>query len=230
MLPTKKFPLPPQLDPHQRSVSSLNRTRTALAPVQTSSGPATLENTVAGEQPAHSAASVPATQLPSKLEPAEQLDQSSLPSGEPSAAGGLDEDALVQRISNLWSTHVLRRSEVSQSREQLRTLRVELGKDLSHYKKLLAHTGRSGKWTSFLREQKISRATADRYVQRWEAIQNTEGNRAIEAVSEPTPDQIATLAKTVSAKLLKRLITADSRKRFMDALALALEQSAPPSS
>jgi hypothetical protein len=137
-----------------------------------------------------------------------------------------DEDALVRRIRELWSTHAVRNSEVRQTREQMRALRLDLGKDLSRYKKLLARSGRGGKRASFLHEQRISRATADRYVQIWEATQDPEGkNRLSESIAALTPDQIASLVRTV----LKRLITPDSRKQFMDALALALGQSAPSS-
>lgn len=226
---SKKFAPPPPLNPHQRTVSSLNRTRVSVAPVQTSSRAGTLGYSVAGEQPHQSAASAPSTQPPTdELELGNQLNEASLPAAEPTATSDTVEDALVKRISELWSSHAVRNSEVRHSREQLRSLRLELGKDLSQYKKLLARTGRGGKWTSFLTEQRISRTTADRYIQLWDATQDPEGkNRVSGAISEPTADQIAALVKMECARLLKRLITPESRKRFIDALALAFEHSVP---
>jgi len=141
-------------------------------------------------------------------------------------ANQADEGSLVKLISELWSAHSLRNSEVRQSRGQLRAVRLELGKELFRYKELLADTGRGGKWTPFLRDRKIPRATADRYVLAWaEAQKPAAENRLSEAISPPTGDEIAALVKKTSAKLLKSLVTPDSRQQFLDGLALAFEQS-----
>jgi len=220
MVPSTKSAPPPPLKSDQRDVSS---SMSGIPPnVSTISALVRGDSSVSSE-PTPSASSLTMQHLPSR-----QVDRRS--EEHPSPLGGatseVDEDALVNRITQLWSTHGVRSSEARHSREQLRNLRLELGKELSRYKRLLAQVGRGGKWTPFLRQLKISRATADRYIHCWEVMQEPEGeNRVSESVSPPSPDEIAALAKRFGAKLLKTLTTPDLRKRFIEALASAFEQS-----
>jgi hypothetical protein len=74
------------------------------------------------------------------------------------------ETVLVGQISQLWSSQRKKTSSLRHSRRELDKLRSDLSEKLFDYKKVLVRTGRGGKWTEFLRQQNIPRATADRYV------------------------------------------------------------------
>jgi hypothetical protein len=229
MLSSKKFTPPPPLRSNQRDVSMSNRTGIGSAISKNRSHTEQLDSFAASEQPTRlTQNALAATPLQNELNADRQLGDSSPSLPERRAVSEAEEDALMMRISNLWSTHALQRTEMSRSREQLRVLRLELGKDLSHYKEMLARTGRDGKWTPFLRERKIPRATADRYVRRWKESQMPAAEKRLtEAVPEPTPDEIAALAKKTSAKALKSLPTSDSRKQFLEVFSAAFDPPTP---
>lgn len=228
MVPSKQFAPSAQPGSNRRLVSTATGIRAVAA--RTPVSPAKADGSPVGESENLTPEPVTTATNQEQL----KMERQSAEPG-PGPHGGdisneLEEHALVTRISDLWSSHAAQRSAVGRSREQLNKLRLELGRELSHYKELYADKGRGGKWTAFLRAHNFSRATADRYVERWQESQKPKAeNRLSEAVSAPSEDQIAALVKTVSARLLKRLITSESRKQFMDALALSFEQSAPSS-
>jgi hypothetical protein len=136
------------------------------------------------------------------------------------------ETALSTEIVELWSSHKTKSSSLSDRRVELQTLRNTLGELLSSYKELLARTGRGGKWTEFLRQEKIPRATADRYVNRWKLSNSPQlENRLSESISEPTREEIVSLVKKLKPRLGRVLTTQDSVALFMAELTTALQPS-----
>jgi hypothetical protein len=134
------------------------------------------------------------------------------------------EVALVGEIQQLWSSHSLRAREMRKTRAEMKDYRNKLAERLSQYKDLLAHTGRSGKWTEFLRQGNIPRATADRYVKKWELSKSPKPEKRLtEAFPAPSKEEIAQMVKKLTPKLERVLTTPDSIALFMADLAAALK-------
>jgi hypothetical protein len=96
-----------------------------------------------------------------------------------------DEVALTAQITELWRLHTDNNGSIKSQTENLRSLRAELGKRLSEMKQLLARPGRNGQWSARLKQNRISRATADRLVLKIERPVNPDGNCLTESISEP---------------------------------------------
>jgi hypothetical protein len=80
------------------------------------------------------------------------------------------EATLTQEIADLWSVHSQTQTVLGRTKEELRTLRHELGHRLYKMKLLLASPGRGGQWSKFLSAQRIPRASADRYAKAYERM------------------------------------------------------------
>src|ERR1039458_5031353 len=117
-----------------------------------------------------------------------------------------DEQRLADEIRQLWAVHVEAKTTVKNTRADLKAIRELLGERLYELKQLLARPGRNGQWSAWLKERKISRATADRLVQRYGA--NLPGNESPhEANSNPSEDSAEKLAKSVWLRFGKTLAT-----------------------
>lgn len=86
---------------------------------------------------------------------------------------------------------------------------------------MLAKPGRAGKWSAFLQERKIPRATADRLVARHQQTLNPDANRLSGSIPEPTAEQVQKLFNAVWPKLRRTLTTPGSVYQFVSALASA---------
>jgi hypothetical protein len=112
----------------------------------------------------------------------------------PAAVGAMeDETFLGYEISQLWDIHTSYQDSIKQENHKLRTIRDDLGKLLFHMKQVLAKPGRNGGWSSFLKERRIPRASADRLVARHLQSLNPDANRLSEAASEPTDEEVQKL-------------------------------------
>jgi hypothetical protein len=129
------------------------------------------------------------------------------------------EPILREQIANLWSAHLSAKNTARATNEELRALRAKLGEQLSEMKETLASPGREGRWSSFLREHGIPRATADRLVKHHEAALNPNINCTSEADSEPTDEKVQKLFRSWWPKLCRVLRTPQSRYRFIDLFA-----------
>ena len=132
-----------------------------------------------------------------------------------------DEIALTDQIVQLWQIHRDYQTTIKHQTQDLHALRTELGKCLAEMKEVLAKPGRSGQWSSWLKERKIPRATADRLVTNYERSLNPDGNRLIESISEPTEAEIQKLFAKMFPKLRRVLRTPQSVYRFIDLLSLS---------
>ena len=112
------------------------------------------------------------------------------------------EAKLTSEITALWSAHQDGKATAKRTRAELKELRRNLGERLRTMKNLLARTGRGGQWMGYLREQKIPRTTADRYISDHEKSLNPEPeNRITGAISAPTEEDV----KQFFHRLLPRL-------------------------
>jgi hypothetical protein len=135
-----------------------------------------------------------------------------------------EEVALVKHIGLIWSTVQFKTRNIRKNREERAPFRVDLARELYGFKARLAGSGRSGKWSAFLRDIDIPRATADRYVQRWEhSLTQVSENRLDEPISPPTTEEVTRMVNRIKPKLLRLLTTADAVERFMGALGAALQ-------
>jgi hypothetical protein len=111
-----------------------------------------------------------------------------------------EEEALHGDIRELWSSTQFRAEQIRRMKERS-DFRIKLAERLHRYKALLVGSGRSGKWSGFLRDIDMPRATADRYVQRWEqSLESAKENCLSESISPPTADDIAKMVGEVEAE------------------------------
>jgi hypothetical protein len=131
------------------------------------------------------------------------------------------EIALTDQIVQLWQIHLDFRASIKNETQKFRSLRDELARHLSEMKQVLAKPGRNGQWSSFLKEHKIPRGTADRLVQKYERTLSTHANCLTEQLAEPTEEEIQKLFFKVFPKLRWVLRTPQSVYRFIDLLSLS---------
>ena len=132
-----------------------------------------------------------------------------------------NEEYLTVEIAQLWGFHRGYEGSIEADRFRQRAVGNSLGKLLHSMKAVLATPGRNGKWTAWLKEQKIPRATADRMVARYaEAFHLNSENRITEAIpAEPTERDICKLFATLWPRIQKTLTTPRSRFDFLKLLA-----------
>lgn len=133
-----------------------------------------------------------------------------------------DEAALTAEIAELWRLHSDYKSSIKDQNQNLISLRAELGKRLAEMKQVLAKPGRSGGWSGWLKECKISRATADRLVIKYERSLNPDSNCLTAQFTEPTEAEIQTLLDKLAPKLRRVLRTPTSVYRFIELLASSI--------
>lgn len=125
------------------------------------------------------------------------------------------EAALDLQIKSLWSSHQSAKVTVSRTKEELKSLRFELGRKLSEKKAVLVRTGRGGGWTAYLRSHSLPRATADRYVSAYEVSLIPPDNRISESILSPPQDDIRRLVRSLLPRLRRVLTTPESISVFM---------------
>jgi hypothetical protein len=82
------------------------------------------------------------------------------------------EDRLKDEIRSLWSVHRVGKARAQPTKEQLKTLRLDLGGKLCELKATLVRTGRAGGWAAYLRSQDLPRASGERYIRQHELLLN----------------------------------------------------------
>src|ERR1017187_9773401 len=129
-----------------------------------------------------------------------------------------DEQRLADEIRQLWAVHVEAKTTVKNTKGELKAIRELLSERLYELKQLLARPGRCGQWSSWLKERKISRATADRLVLRYGADQPGYESPH-EAISNPSEDTAEKLARVVWSRFRKVLTSEESVIQFIDCIA-----------
>jgi hypothetical protein len=148
----------------------------------------------------------------------DSADSTDCPVPELMAATLESHNELGEAITSLWVAHANAKIASRVTNEELRALRAKLGEQLSEMKKLLVRPGCDGRWSGFLRERQIPRATADRLVARHLRSLNPDPNRISEAVSEPTEEEIQELFTSLWPKLRRTLRSRDSLALFVELL------------
>ena len=129
-----------------------------------------------------------------------------------------DEQRLADEIRQLWAVHVEAKATVKNTRADLKAIRELLSERLYELKQLLARPGRNGQWSAWLKERKISRATADRLVQQYRAdLPGYESPH--EAISSPSEDTAEKLARVVWARFRKFFVSDEVVIRFINGIA-----------
>ena len=118
-----------------------------------------------------------------------------------------DEERLAIKIRELWIEHTEAKITVTKTRDELKAIRKRLAEHLSQMKQLLVKTGRGGGWSSFLRAERIAKATADRLVRRHQESGVQETNVVTEQVSELGETDIQHFFESVMPALKKKLTT-----------------------
>ena len=127
-----------------------------------------------------------------------------------------NEAYLSGEIIQLWEVHRCYSTDIKAEQFRQRALGNTLGQLLHAVKRILVSPGRMGRWSGWLKERKISRATADRMVNRYSEAFNLLGESAHESTPpEPTEIQINKLLADVWPRLEKALTTERSRYEFM---------------
>ncbi len=126
------------------------------------------------------------------------------------------ETKLTQEIVQLWSVHSQAESVLGRTREELRTLRLELGRRLYEMKLLLACPGRGGQWSKFLSAQRIPRASADRYTKSYEVTLNPpEEIASSEAIQDSADDTVRKVVQSIWPKLHEVLTDPETAYQFL---------------
>jgi hypothetical protein len=144
----------------------------------------------------------------------ESIEKLEVGAGESAMAVCRPEGQLIDDITSLWSAHKEAKASARKTREELKLLRAQLGEKLHALKAHLARTGRSGRWSAFLRSNALQRATADRLVAKHEAAINPPSNRPSEAFSEPTEEEIRGLVRNLIPRLRRILVDGGTVDRF----------------
>jgi hypothetical protein len=139
-----------------------------------------------------------------------------LPAVESAQTEGETEARLNSEIKSLWSAHQSSKATAKHTKEELKTLRLDLGHKLCEMKSLLVRTGRGGGWAAYLRSHGLPRASAERYINQHEALLKPETNRLTETISEPSEDDVRRLVRSLLPRLRRVLTTPGSVSLFLD--------------
>jgi hypothetical protein len=132
------------------------------------------------------------------------------------------ENKLHSEILSLWVTHQVGKAVARKSNEELRTLRLDLGKKLYEMKSILARNGRGGGWTPYLRANGFARATADRLAHMHETSLEPETKCLAEAIPETTAEDVRRLVRSLLPRLRKVLTTPSWVEWFLVEIAFQL--------
>lgn len=140
------------------------------------------------------------------------------------------ESSLDREIESLWSAHHGTNATAKHSRQELKTIRRDLGQKLHARKSIVVRTGRNGGWAAYLRSLSIPRASADRYVTQHELSLIPKGKRITEAISVPTEYIIQRLVRRLLPQVRRILTTPQSVSWFAAEVTaqLAALDSRPP--
>src|ERR1700730_4830296 len=147
-----------------------------------------------------------------------------VPSSEPNSSFET-ELRLATQIGALWSIHTQAEAAAVQSKEYLSEIRHQRGERLCEVKKLVARPGRGGGWSAFLAAQGIPRASADRYVQRYEKTLHPDSNCLDESI-ESTELAVRKLFAALWPRLRRVITSKEALDLFIRELTTAYDERA----
>ena len=149
-------------------------------------------------------------------ETAESIGSETIPTAiQPEHSNTETEQRLTADIAELWSVHVQAQRVVTKTKEELKTIRTNLGERLHAMKQLLSRPGRNGGWSSFLQSHGIPRTSADRLVSVHARSLSPATNVTIGAVVEPTQADVLKFFNGIWPRIEKTLTTHQSIYDFI---------------
>ena len=125
-----------------------------------------------------------------------------------------DEAFLTEQITYLWTVRECHATTIAKDRKGMRSVDSNLGQLFYNLKAVLARPGRAGKWSAWLKEKGIARATADRLVTRFARSCNLIEKSPHEQI-EPTELEIGRLFGAIWPRIEKTLTTQQSFYDFL---------------
>jgi hypothetical protein len=133
------------------------------------------------------------------------------------------EAKLTNEIRTLWCFHQARNTTAKITKQELKTVRLNLGRKLCEMKSILARTGRGGGWAAYLRSCELPRASAERYIYQHELASKPKSIESRGAISETNADDVRRLVRSLLPKLKKVLTTESWVQWFLAELEFQLE-------
>jgi len=161
-------------------------------------------------------------ELVNAIEPVAPGISVALPSSEPNTSYETEQN-LATQIGELWSIHTQAEAAAVQSKEHLSQIRHQLGERLYEVKKLVARPGRGGGWSAFLSAQGIPRASADRYVERYQKTLHPDSNCLHDAI-ESTELAVRRLFAGVWPRLRRVITSKEALDLFIQLLTVAYDE------
>ncbi len=129
------------------------------------------------------------------------------------------DEFVAGEIVNRWFHREQSRSLKDLHESEMLEFDATLAELLYRRKQMLCRLGRSGQWSLWLRQQKISRSTADRLVAQYAASYGLTDELRHRDIAEPLEGNVCMAAKRTSKRLKTMLGTPRSRMMFLSSLA-----------
>jgi hypothetical protein len=137
----------------------------------------------------------------------------------------VSEEYLAGETVGLWSTREHYRRQMNIQRAEVLKAEAVLGELLFRMKRKLARLGRNGAWSAWLKQNKISRAAADRLVLGYAEPNGLRDELPSREVAEPHEGSICISAHRASERVAGKLQSSRSRMMFLSCLADLLNLS-----
>ena len=121
-----------------------------------------------------------------------------------------EEEPIASDIALNWKAYRNLQRSVKKSHKKLPNLGKSLGESMYRLKLLLAKPGCTGNWSAFLRENEVSRTTADRLIGAYERSLNPGANCTVGAIQPLTQDAVHKLCVGVWSHSKKKLTSYES--------------------
>lgn len=129
------------------------------------------------------------------------------------------EATLTAEIKRLWSDHNQAQATGKKSKEELRVIRLELGRRLLDVRTLVSRPGRSGGFSAYVKAHSIPRATANELIARYKRTLEPQGNCLNEPITETPMLTAEKLAQSVWHRCRKILTTSEAVVQFLATIA-----------
>jgi hypothetical protein len=131
----------------------------------------------------------------------------------------VEDEFVAGEIVNRWFHREQSRRLKGQHEIEMLRLDAELAELLFRMKQKLSRLGRGGQWSRWLKQQRISRSTADRLVAQYAEAHGLAAELRHRGMAEPLEGNVCLAANRAFKRLKNMLSTTRSRMIFLKALA-----------
>ena len=131
----------------------------------------------------------------------------------------VEDEFVAGEIVNRWVHREQSRHLKDLHESEMLQFDAPLGELLFRRKQMLSRLGRNGQWSLWLRQQKISRSTADRLVAQYAASHGLADELRHREITEPLEGNVCIAASRTCERLKNMLSTPRSRMVFLRCLA-----------